>query len=55
MENSAQEKLYKAIEVLADKITEGHSLNLKSDDALKYTQAALNAANTIFTLSNKDR
>ena len=54
MQNEAQEKLYKAIEVLADKINKEPS-NLKSDDALKYTQAALNAANTIFTLNNKDR
>lgn len=46
--NDAQEKLVKAIEALADKITG----EIKADDALKYTQAAANAANTIACLSN---
>jgi len=45
--DSAKEKLVKAIEVLADKI-DG---SVKSDDALKYTQAALNAANTMRSIS----
>jgi hypothetical protein len=35
-----EEKLVEAIEVLAGKITD----DIKADDALKYTQAALNAA-----------
>jgi hypothetical protein len=43
-----KEKLVKVIEVLADKITS----DIKADDALKYTQAANNAANTICTLEN---
>lgn len=42
------EKLVKAIEVIADKIT----CDIKADDALKYTQAAHNVANTIMCLSN---
>jgi len=41
-------RLVKAIEVLADKITG----DIKSDDALKFTQAAANAANTICALKN---
>ncbi len=48
MEN-VKEKLTKAIEALADKITS----NVNANDALKYTQAALNAANTVKTLSVK--
>jgi len=36
-------KLEKAIDVLADKITG----NIKADDALKFTQAALNAAHVM--------
>ena len=43
----AKEKLIKAIEVLADKIKG----DTKADEALKFTQAALNAANAIVTLS----
>ena len=43
MADSPVEKLAKAIEVLADKITG----DIKSDDALKFTQAALNTANTV--------
>ena len=46
----AKEKLIKAIEVLADKITS----EIRADDALKYTQAALNSANTICSLSVKN-
>ena len=45
---ATKEKLTKAIEVLADKITG----EIKADDALKYTQAANNAANTILTIKN---
>lgn len=48
MADSAKEKLVKAIEVLADKITS----DVKADDALKYTQAAQNAANTICAIGN---
>ena len=43
MAETAKDKLVKAIETLADKIDN----NTKSDDALKFTQAALNAAHTI--------
>jgi len=47
MENlMMKEKLEKAIKVLADKITG----DIKADDALKFTQAAQNAANTIRAL-----
>lgn len=45
-----REKLIKAIEVLADKITK----DIKADDALKFTQAAQNAANAIRTLPIKE-
>ena len=48
MSEEAKEKLVKAIEVLADKITG----DIKADDALKFTQAANNAANTMACLSN---
>jgi len=41
--DTTEDKLVKAIETLADKIDN----NTKSDDALKFTQAALNAAHTI--------
>jgi len=41
-------KLLKAIESLADEITG----QLEADEALKYTQATLNAANAIMTLRN---
>ena len=51
MADTAKEKLTKAIEVLADKITG----DIKSDDALKYTQAAANAANTICAIENSKR
>uniref|UniRef100_A0A6M3LEF9 Uncharacterized protein n=1 Tax=viral metagenome TaxID=1070528 RepID=A0A6M3LEF9_9ZZZZ len=47
---TTDEKLIKAIEVLADKITS----EIKADDALKFTQAAQNAANTAICLKNKD-
>jgi hypothetical protein len=43
------EKLIKAIEILADKI----SSKTDSNDALKYTQASLNAANAVATLYRK--
>ena len=46
-----KDKLVKAIEVLADKITG----DIKADDALKYTQAAQNAAHTICALDNMRR
>jgi hypothetical protein len=51
MAETTKEKLVKAIEVLADKITS----DMKADDALKYTQAACNAANTICSINNADR
>jgi len=51
MASTADAKLTKAIESLADKITS----DIKADDALKYTQAALNAANTATTLVSKDK
>ena len=38
----------KAIQVLAAKVTP----DIKSDDALKYTQAALNLAHVLATLDN---
>jgi len=46
MADQVEVRLVKAIEVLADKITG----DIKADDALKFTQAALNAANTIRSL-----
>jgi len=42
-------KLVEAIKVLANKITN----DVSADDALKYTQAALNAAHTIEVLNAK--
>ena len=51
MADQTKEKLVKAIEVLADKITG----DVKADDALKYTQAACNAANTICAIGNANR
>jgi len=51
MAKAAEEKLTKAIEVLADKITG----DIKADDALKYTQAAQNAANAICAIVNCKR
>jgi len=51
MADTTKEKLVKAIEVLADKIKE----DIKADDALKFTQAAANAANTICALENSKR
>ena len=48
MADTAKEKLTKAIEILADKITK----DIKADDALKFTQAATNAANTICAINN---
>jgi hypothetical protein len=43
----AKKKLIEAITILAGKI----DTDVKADDALKYTQAACNAANTIICLS----
>ena len=51
MAEQTEKKLVKAIEVLADKIISG----IKADEALKFTQAAANAANTIACLSNVER
>jgi hypothetical protein len=41
-----KEELEKAIKVLAEKITS----EVSADEALKYTQAALNAAHTLVNL-----
>lgn len=49
-EVEARKKLVNAIEVLAGKITG----DVKPDEALKFTQAACNAANTIMTLERVD-
>jgi hypothetical protein len=46
-----EEKLRKAIEILADEVKVG----IKSDDALKITQAACNLANTIRCLGFLDK
>ena len=46
-----EEKLKEAIQILADKI----DASVTSDDALKYMQAALNAANAFFVLTTKQR
>jgi hypothetical protein len=46
MAEKTKEKLVKVIESISDKV----SGDVKADDALKYTQAALNAANTIRSL-----
>ena len=43
--------LIKAVEVLADKING----DIKADDALKYTHAACNAANTICSIESSKR
>lgn len=51
MANTAEEKLIRAIKILADKIT-GET---KADDALKFTQAACNAANTITTIKHSTK
>jgi len=40
-----------AIKVLAEKVTS----DMKSEDALKYTQAALNLAHVLATLDNMKR
>ena len=50
MADDTRKKLIKAIEVLSDKITG----EIKADDALKFTQAASNAANTIRVLQFVD-
>jgi len=44
-----KEKLEQAIKTLAGKITK----DTKADDALKYTQAAVNAANAIRCLDHQ--
>ena len=44
------EKMTKAVDCLMDKI----SSDIRSDDALKYTQAALNIAHVAITLANLD-
>jgi len=49
MAEQTKEKLVKAIEFLADEIKS----DIKADDALKYTQAALNSAHTITVLKSK--
>lgn len=46
-----EENINKAIEVLAKKITD----DVKSDDALKYTQAALNLAHVLSVKDNIKR
>lgn len=48
MEQTTKKKLNDAIDILAGKIDK----EVKADDALKFTQAAVNAANTIRCLSN---
>ena len=49
-DKAVEKKLVKAyIEVLADKIKS----DIMADDALKYTQAAQNAAHTICVLNEK--
>jgi len=48
MAESAKEKLVRAIEVLADLIKG----EIKADDALKYTQAANNAANAMCAIES---
>ena len=50
MADIMKNKLEKAIEDLAGRIDS----EVKADDALKYTQAALNAAHTLQRLSEKD-
>ncbi len=50
MSDTTDEKLIKAIESLADKVTG----DVTADDALKHTQAALNAAHAAIVLKNKD-
>ena len=40
-----------AIKVLAKKVTS----DMKSDDAMKYTQAALNLAHVLATIDNMER
>lgn len=46
--DTVKDKLITAIEILADKIDS----SVEADDALKFTQAALNAANTIRRIEN---
>ena len=49
MSERTEAKLVKAVETLASKITD----DVKPDDALKYTQAALNAAHAIYFMSQE--
>lgn len=49
MTENVEKKLVEVIETLAGKINQ----DVKADDALKFTQAALNAAHAVRTLSPK--
>lgn len=51
MEKDVEAKLINVIKILSDKITK----DVKSEDALCYTQAALNAAHVAVVLKNKYR
>ena len=51
MAENIKDKLVKAIEVLADRIT----AYIKADDALKLTQAANNIANILCAIENLKR
>lgn len=51
MADQTKEKLIRAIESLADKITG----DIKADDALKFTQATANAASTIYAIEDAKR
>ncbi len=51
MADQMRSKLEKAIEQLADKINK----EVKADEALKYTQAALNAAHTIHVIESEKK
>lgn len=51
MEKEVEAKLIDVIESIAGRITK----DVKSQDALHYTQAALNMAHVILVLKNKDR
>ena len=48
MKSETEEKIVKAIESIMDKVNG----SINSNDALKYTQAALNAANALLGLSH---
>ncbi len=49
MENQTKKDLEGVISNLAKKVT----IKVTADDALKYTQAALNTAHTILVMSNE--